>query len=256
MVANPEMSINQSMTQPMAVLSQGAQELGIHLAEEQIAQFEIYYRELAEWNEKVNLTAITDYKEVQVKHFLDSLTVCLALEGPPLPGMKIIDVGTGAGLPGLPLKLAFPDVSLALNDSVGKKTRFLHHLIESLDLADVEVYTGRAEELGQRPDLREHFDLVVARGVAKLPVLLEYTLPFCKIGGKAMAWKHADIKKELADSESALKTLGGRLGRIIPVQATGLTDDRVLVAVDKVRLTPAEYPRRPGVPAKRPIVGS
>ena len=241
------------MHRPMEKLHKGALELGIELAKGQLGQFEAYYREMAEWNQKVNLTAITEYGEVQVKHFLDSLTACLALDGQPPPGAKIIDVGTGAGLPGLPLKLAFPDIRLVLTDSVGKKTRFLHHLMEVLGLADVEVFTGRAEELGHRQDLRENFDLVVSRGVAKLPALLEYTLPFCETGGKVIAWKHADIKKELADAEGALKTLGGQLRGIVPVQVAGLTDQRVLVIVDKTRATPAEYSRRPGVPAKRPI---
>jgi 16S rRNA (guanine527-N7)-methyltransferase len=241
------------MYRPMEMLFKGAVELGIELTERQIAQFETYYSELAEWNQKVNLTAITEYEEVQVKHFLDSLTACLVLDGRPPPGAKVIDVGAGAGFPGLPLKVAFPDIRLVLTDSVGKKTRFLHHLTEVLGLADVEIFTGRAEELGHRPDLRENFDLALSRGVAKLPVLLEYTLPFCKTGGKVIAWKHADIKKELADAEGALKTLGGHLSGIVPVQVSGLTDDRVLVIVDKTRTTPAEYPRRPGVPAKRPI---
>ena len=237
----------------MEILAGGAGALSMDLTERQLRQFEASYRELAQWNQKVNLTAITEYKEVQVKHFLDSLAGCLAFDGRTLSGSKVIDVGTGAGFPGLPLKLAFPDISLVLNDSVGKKTRFLHHLIELLSLSDVEIFTGRAEELGHWPSLREKFDLVVSRGVAKLSVLLEYTLPFCKVGGKVVAWKHSNIEKELADAEGAAKALGGSPGRVVPVQVTGLTDDRVLVVVDKFQPTPAEYPRRPGVPAKRPL---
>jgi 16S rRNA (guanine527-N7)-methyltransferase len=241
------------MYRPMGILSKGVLELSIELTERQTARFETYYNELTEWNRKFNLTAITEYAEVQVKHFLDSLTACLALDGQPPPGTKVIDVGAGAGFPGLPLKLAFPDICVVLTDSLGKRTRFLHHLVEVLDIADVEIFTGRAEELGHRPDLRENFDLVVSRGVAKLPVLLEYTLPFCKTRGRVIAWKHADIKQELADAEGALRTLGGQVSRIVPVQVSGLTDDRVLVIIDKCRATPDEYPRRPGVPAKRPI---
>ena len=241
------------MYRPMEMLSKGAVELGIELTQRQVGQFETYYRELAEWNQKVNLTAITDYEEVQVKHFLDSLTACLVLEGRLSLGAKIIDVGAGAGFPGLPLKVTFPDISLVLTDSVGKKTRFLHHLTEVLGVADVEIFTGRAEELAHQSDLRENFDLAVSRGVAKLPVLLEYTLPFCKTGGKVIAWKHAEIKKELADAEGALKTLGGQLCGVVQVQTTGLTDERVLVVVDKTSPSPTEYPRKPGVPAKRPI---
>jgi 16S rRNA (guanine527-N7)-methyltransferase len=237
----------------MEILIGGARELGIDLSDRQLEQFETYYRELVSWNQKVNLTAITGYEEVQVKHFLDSLTGCLAADGGILPGSRVIDVGSGAGFPGLPLKLVFPEIHLALNDSVGKKTRFLQRLAEVLDLPDIAIYTGRAEDLGHLPALRESFDLVVSRGVAKLPVLLEYALPFCRVGGKAVAWKHSDIEKESADAQGAIKNLGGNWGGVIPVEITGLTDHRVLVVVEKVRDTPAEYPRRPGVPGKRPL---
>jgi 16S rRNA (guanine527-N7)-methyltransferase len=241
------------MSQPMQTLSRGAQELGITLNSLQLEQFETYYRELAQWNQKVNLTAITGYEEVQVKHFLDSLTVCLIYGGPLPSGLRVMDVGAGAGFPGLPLKLAFPNIDLVLSDSVGKKTRFLRHLLDLLGLVDVAVYTGRAEELGRRPGLRESFDLVVSRGVARLPALLEYTLPFCRVGGKAIAWKHGGIEDELASARNALKMLGGRMNGVVPVQVTGLTDNRVLVVAHKTRPTPAEYPRRTGVPAQRPL---
>lgn len=237
----------------MQILSRGAQELGITLNSLQLEQFETYYRELAQWNQKVNLTAITGYEEVQVKHFLDSLTVCLIYEGPLPSGLRVMDVGAGAGFPGLPLKLAFPNIDLVLSDSVGKKTRFLRHLLDLLGLVDVAVYTGRAEELGQRPGLRESFDLVVSRGVARLPALLEYTLPFCQVGGKAIAWKHGGIEDELVSAGNALKMLGGSLNGVVPVRVTGLTDNRVLVVANKARPTPVEYPRRTGVPAQRPL---
>ena len=237
----------------MKILLQGSRELGVNLTQSQLDQFETYYRELSQWNQKVNLTAITGYEAVQVRHFLDSLTACLVYEGGLAPGLGVFDVGTGAGFPGLPLKLAFPGIRLALSDSVGKKTRFLRHLLDVLDLPDVEIYTGRAEQLGHQPGLREGFDLVVSRGVARLPALLEYTLPFCKMGGKAIAWKHGNLEAELADARGALRVLGGRLGGVVPVPVTGLMDNRVLVVVNKVRPTPAQYPRRPGVPAKQPL---
>ena len=227
--------------------------MGIKLTEGQLAQFEAYYRELHQWNQRVNLTAITEYSEVQVKHFLDSLSCCLAFpEGLPANG-KIVDIGAGAGFPGLPLKLVFTDFQLTLSDSVGKKTAFLRHLLQVLELPEVAVLTARAEQLGRAPETRERFDLVLARGVARLPALLEYALPLCRIGGKIVAWKHGGIQQELESAQRALQLLGGRWGRIIPVALTGLTDNRILVTVEKINATPAEYPRRPGLPRKQPL---
>ena len=227
--------------------------MGIKLTEGQLAQFEAYYRELHQWNQRVNLTAITEYSEVQVKHFLDSLSCCLAFpEGLPANG-KIVDIGAGAGFPGLPLKLVFTGFQLTLSDSVGKKTAFLRHLLQVLELPEVAVLTARAEQLGRAPETRERFDLVLARGVARLPALLEYALPLCRIGGKIVAWKHGGIQQELESAQRALQLLGGRWGRIIPVALTGLTDNRILVTVEKINATPAEYPRRPGLPRKQPL---
>ena len=237
----------------MELLASGSLELGIKLTDRQLAQFEVYYRELHQWNQRVNLTAITEYAEVQVKHFLDSLTCLLAFpEGLPA-GCKMADIGSGAGFPGLPLKLVFPEVQLTLSDSVGKKTAFLRHLLLVLELPDVKVLTARAEQLGRAPETRERFDLVLARGVARLPALLEYALPLCRIGGKVVAWKHGGIQQELEGAQRALQLLGGRWGQIIPVVLTGLTDNRILVMAEKVKHTPAEYPRRPGLPRKQPL---
>jgi 16S rRNA (guanine527-N7)-methyltransferase len=237
----------------MEKLAQGARELCLDLTPRQLDQFEVYYRELADWNQRMNLTAIVQYEEVQIKHFLDSLTLCAALPGRPAPGAKVIDIGAGAGFPGLPLKLVFPDLRLALVESTGKKTAFLRHLVDVLGLSSVEIYTGRAEELGHSPELRESFDLVLARGVAKLPVLLEYTLPFGRRGGKVVAWKHGGIEEEIASAAHALRVLGGRHLAVHPIKVTGLTDNRILVVVEKVSPTPVNFPRRPGVPAKQPL---
>ena len=237
----------------METLANGISEVGIELNDAQLDQFEIYYREIADWNQRVNLTSMVEYEEVQVKHFLDSLTMCLiSAKGFP-HGTRVIDIGAGAGLPGLALKLAFPDIHLALVDSTRKKTAFISHMVNLLELPDVEVFTARAEAVGQDPDLRETFDLVLARGLAKMPTLLEYTLPLCKVGGRVVAWKHGGIQDELTGANGALRVLGGRYQRIFPIEVTGLTDNRILVLVEKVQPTPEEYPRRTGVPGKQPL---
>ena len=241
------------MAQRMETLAQGAGEAGMFLTGEQLDQFETYYQELARWNRRVNLTSITGYEEVQVGHFLDSLTVFLAAPESLSPPSRVVDVGAGGGFPGLPLKLAFPGIQLVLMESVGKKAAFLEHLVSLLKLDGVGVLTGRAEDFAHRPELRESFDLVLARGLARLPVLLEYSMPFCRIGGKTVAHKHGGLDKEMMSASRALDTLGGRLGAEIPVQVTGLTDNRVLLVVEKVAATPERYPRRAGVPAKRPL---
>ena len=254
------------MTDRMKLLARGAPELGVELNGTQLEQFELYYRELADWNERMNLTSVIDYSEVQVKHFLDSLTLVPALNsarppasgGSPLSGiqgLRVVDVGAGAGFPGLPLKLACPEIRLALVESTGKKANFLRHLVAALDLPDVEVYAGRAEELAHRTGLRANFDLALARGLAKLPALLECTLPFTRRGGLVAAWKHGGdgMEAELASAQRALQTLGGQLGPIYPVTVEGLTDNRVVLTVAKVKATPGAYPRRPGMPAKQPL---
>ena len=240
------------MSQPMEILARGSAELALALSTRQLNQFQTYYLELADWNQRVNLTAITGHHQVQVKHFLDSLTVLLALPKAPSSSLRVVDVGAGAGFPGLPLKLALPDAHLTLVESVGKKARFLEHVVEVLGLSDVEVYTGRAEHLAHHGELRESFDLAVSRGVARTSTLLEYALPLCSLGGRVVLLKRG-IAEELAGAAPALEALGGRLSEIHPVQVTGLADGRVVVAVDKVQSTPEKYPRRPGMPAKRPL---
>ena len=237
----------------MEILDESANELGIQLTPLQLDQFEIYFRELADWNQRMNLTSVVGYEEVQVKHFLDSLTVVLAVPG-GLAGLEsVIDVGAGPGFPGLPLKLVSPELRLALVESIGKKADFLRHLVATLGLSGVEVHTGRAERLSHQPELREAFDLVVTRGLARLSVLAEYTLPFCCLGGMMVALKHGGIDAELAGAAHALDVLGGRLGMVKPVEVTGLTDNRIVVAVNKIGATPDRFPRRPGIPAKRPL---
>jgi len=237
----------------MEILARSSGELGIHLSSHQLDQFETYYRELADWNLRMNLTSVVEYGEVQVKHFLDSLTVCLAVPEGLASLASVVDVGAGAGLPGLPLKLAFPQIRLALVESVGKKAQFLRHVVATLGLSGVEVYTGRAEQLAHRPELRESFDLALTRGLARLSTLAEYTLPFCRLGGRTVALKHGNIDEELAGASNALEVLGGRADKVHPVGVSGLTDNRIVVVAEKVKPTPDRYPRRPGMPAKRPL---
>ncbi len=238
----------------MDLLRDGASRLGLSLTARQEEQFALYCRELLAWNLKVNLTAIVEYEEVQVKHFLDSLTPCLAVHDRLSQGGSLLDVGAGGGFPGIPLKIAYPSISLTLMDSVGKKGAFLEHIISDLGLDDTSIYIGRAEYGAKKPHLREAFDVVVSRGVAPMRVLMELTLPYCAPGGVAAVQKKGDIEPEVSSSQQAIDVLGGKLRQVIPVKGIeGLEDDRVVVAVDKVSPTPPKYPRRPGLPQKHPL---
>jgi 16S rRNA (guanine527-N7)-methyltransferase len=239
----------------MEKLQAGARKLGLHLTAEQLEKFEIYYRELIDWNKRMNLTSITDYAEVQVKHFLDSLTVVTANE-PFNKGqnLRVIDVGTGAGLPGLPLKIIRPGIRLVLLEATAKKTQFLHYLVDRLGLEDVAIVAGRAEEVAHDVRYREKFDLVLSRAVASLPALVELTLPFCAVPGRFIAQKKGDIDREVAQSQKAIDVLGGSLKGVKSITLEGQEDRRYLVVIDKIKPSPARYPRRPGVPARKPIV--
>jgi 16S rRNA (guanine527-N7)-methyltransferase len=239
----------------MKELIEGAGKLGIKLNARQVKQFELYYQELIEWNRKINLTAITDYSSVQVKHFLDSLTITLALpeERMERPDFNIVDVGTGAGFPGVPLKILFPQPRLVLIEPTTKKTAFLHHIIRKLELEDVEVLNKRAEEAAHLPLYRDQFALVLSRAVAPLPTLVELTLPFCRIGGRLIAQKKGEIEQEINRAGKAIAVLGGKLDQIERIELDEFDDARYLVIIDKICPTPGKYPRRPGVPKRRPI---
>ena len=238
----------------MEKLESGARELGLHLSPKQLEQFGIYYRELTDWNQRLNLTSITGYEEVQIKHFLDSLTVTLVLE-PSFneSSFRLIDIGTGAGLPGIPLKIVLPAIKLVLLEATARKADFLRHLKDRLVLADVEVVVGRAEEVAHQAQYREQFDLVLSRAVASLPALVELTLPFCTVGGRFIAQKKGDIEVEVRRADRAISLLGGSLREVKPVKLAELSDRRFLVIIDKVQPTPEKYPRRPGMPKKRPL---
>ena len=239
----------------MEKLKSGASKLGLHLSSRQLEQFSIYYQELLAWNQRMNLTAITDYEEVQIKHFLDSLTVTLAWP-PPVnkADLSLIDVGTGAGLPGIPLKILFPNMRLVLLDATARKASFLRHLTAKLGLDNVEVVVGRAEEVAHQSDYREKFDIVLSRSVAPLPTLVELTLPFCAIGGSFIAQKKGEVDPEISQANKAISTLGSTLRKVKRIELTEFPDERKLLIIDKISATPHRYPRRPGVPAKRPLL--
>jgi len=239
----------------MKELITGAVKLGIELDASQIEQFELYYQELVDWNTRINLTAITDYRSVQVKHFLDSLTIILALSAQEAmsPDFTIVDIGTGAGFPGLPLKILFPRPRLVLLESTAKKVAFLQHIIHKLELENVEVLNSRAEEAARLPLYRGQFALVLSRAVAPLPTLMELALPFCQVGGRVIAQKKGEVGREVDGAREAMSVLGGRLNEIRRLELDEFSDARYLIIIDKIRPTPDKYPRRAGLPKRRPI---
>ena len=224
---------------------------GFLLNEQQQGQFARYLALLMAWNERLNLTAIRDPAGIERRHFLDSLT-CATVTG-PLDRQKVIDIGSGAGFPGLPLKILYPAMQLTLVDSVAKKCHFLEAVVDELGLEEVVVCSGRAEELGQMAIYREQYDWALARGVAELRILAEYLLPLCRPGGHALAQKGPNLAEEIAASEQAIKQLGGGRPTIYPVQLPGREQPHSLLRIEKIINTPTIYPRRPGIPAKRPL---
>lgn len=235
----------------MKRLAQQAAEFDIHLNEEQVAQFDAYRSLLQEWNQRFNLTAIDDAAGIQVRHFLDSLT-CATVTG-DLSGQRLIDVGTGGGFPGLPLKILYPRLQLTLVESVSKKTRFLEALVTELALEDVTILDDRAENVARQKAHRAQYDWAVARAVAKLRVLVEYLLPFCRPGGRALAQKGESARAEAEDAAGAVAQLGGGAPTFHTVSLPGRDLTHYLVVIEKVGPTPDSYPRRPGRPAKRPL---
>jgi 16S rRNA (guanine527-N7)-methyltransferase len=236
----------------MQELVQHAQrQLGLHLTRSQLTALSLYEKELVDWNTRFNLTAIRDPQEIYIKHFLDSLTCLMALRESSVD--RLIDVGTGAGFPGIPIRIVYPKMQLTLVESVGKKAEFCRHVVNILDLQGVEVVQERAEVLGQNPSYRERFDWAVARAVAILPVLAEYLMPLVRVGGSILAMKGESGPAEAHSAQRALGVLGGHLRQLIPVTLPGVAEERYLVVIDKIAATPNGYPRKVGVPAKRPL---
>ena len=237
----------------MQLLARLAEGLGLALDGRQLGQFEEYYRLLVTANQQVNLTSVTAYDEVQRRHFGESLAVAAALyrTGVLQPGRsaRVIDLGAGAGFPGLPIKIAHPTLRLTLLESAAKKTAFLKEVVERLALADVAVITGRAESAAHEPTHREAYDLALARAVASLPVLVELALPFLRLDGVLVAPKGSRAAQEVAAAAPALRACGGRLLSTERLPGSPLT----LVLAEKVAPTPPTYPRRPGIPVKRPL---
>lgn len=227
--------------------------LHLNLSRRQLMTFEAYAGLLVDWNARYNLTAITKPGEIAVKHFLDSLT-CLLAMGVPGTG-RLIDVGSGAGFPGLPIKIVCPQVHVALVESTGKKVEFCRHVIDELGLKDAEVIHERGEDVGHQDSHRESYDWAVARAVAPLPVLVEYLFPFVRVGGLAIAQKGETGPAEAQAAEAGLRILGGRIRQLMPIQLPRVAETRYLVVMGKEAATPSEYSRRPGIPAKRPLGG-
>lgn len=210
-----------------------------------------YEKELLEWNQKINLTAIRDAESIRTKHFLDSFSCVLAWQANP--PASLIDVGTGAGFPGLPLKILYPNLKLTLVESVGKKAKFCEHIVSKLGLEEANVIHARAEDIGQDPNHREKYDWAVARAVANLNILSEYLLPLVKVGGAIVSQKGTNAPTEIETAKKAAKMLGGKWRELISVKLPDVSEKRYLAIADKVSATPKNYPRKAGIPAKQPL---
>lgn len=239
------------MTEIEKLLSESLKTLGIDINENQVKQFMMYKDLLIEWNEKMNLTAITEDREVIQKHFVDCVSIASKIEIPE--NINVIDVGTGAGFPGIPVKIAFPHINITLLDSLNKRINFLEEVVKNLELENVNCIHSRAEDGGQNEEYREKYDMCISRAVANLSVLSEYCLPFVKVGGTFVSLKGPDVTEELNEGRKAIEKLGGEIIKIEKISIPKSDITHSLVIIKKVRQTPKQYPRKAGKVTKNPI---
>ena len=239
------------MAYDLTVLEQGCQQIGISLNEEQKKQFIAFYEYLVEKNKVMNLTGITEFQEVLVKHFLDSLACVKAVDMNEVK--TVMDIGTGAGFPGVPLKIAFPHLEACLLDSLKKRVNFLEETFELLKLENITAIHGRAEEFAKNKAYREKYDLCVSRAVSNLATLSEYCLPYVKIGGKFISYKSGTVKEEVEQAEKAVSILGGKIQDVVYFNLPDSEIQRSLVVIKKIKSTPGKYPRKAGTPLKEPL---
>ena len=230
-------------------MSKKSKILGVRFSVEQIEQFYKYMNLLIEWNEKMNLTAITEPKEIILKHFIDSITILKYIDD----NSKLVDVGTGAGFPGVPLSIMNPTLKITLVDSLNKRLIFLQEVVKELNLKNIEIVHARAEEFGQNKNYREKFDIATSRAVANLATLSEYLVQLVKIGGKIISMKASNAKEEINDAQKAIEVLGGKIEKIEEFDLPESDIGRTIIIIDKNKCTPAIYPRKAGTPAKEPI---
>jgi len=236
------------------ILINGAQKMGINLHEEQIKKFSRYLELLVQWNQKINLTSLKTPQEIIIKHFLDSIS-CIKIINKyiRIEGIHIIDVGTGAGFPGIPIKIVCPSISLSLLEARKKKTIFLEKITKEINFQKVEILNGRAETFGKCPDYRQKYDIVLSRALAFLSTLSEYCLPLVRVGGLFVAQKGRSYKEEIDKALKAVQFLGGELIGVESVRIPFINQERHLLIIKKIKDTPSEYPRKEGIPQKRPL---
>ncbi|MBQ5919080.1 MAG: 16S rRNA (guanine(527)-N(7))-methyltransferase RsmG [Lachnospiraceae bacterium] len=246
--------MSQIYEEGLKIFYKGLEELGIELSEKQIDQFIKYYEMLVEKNKVMNLTAITEFNEVIVKHFIDSLALVKVVDKDDLSnGISIIDIGTGAGFPGIPLKIAFPNINITLLDSLNKRINFLKEVSDELGFEGIDFIHGRSEDFGRNPQFREKFDICVSRAVANLATLSEFCVPFVKVGGSFISYKAGDCGEEVKESMKAVEKMGGKIINQLEYMVPTSDLNRVLLFIEKEKATPKSFPRKAGTPAKEPI---